>query len=60
MWTVKDKYHMQNGEAFIAKYHLADGKVKYGLSIANKNHGYFETADEAKQKFDFLTKGEVK
>ena len=42
---------MQNGEAFIAKYHSANG-VKYGLNIGNKNHGYFKTADEAKAKFE--------
>jgi len=56
MWVKKDNYHMQNGEAFIAKYHLADGEVKYGLTIGNKNHGYFKTADEAKAKFELIIK----
>ena len=55
-WVKKDSYCLQNGEAFIAKYFSQDGEVKYGLSIGNKSHGYFKTADEAKEKHKGLTK----
>ena len=49
-WLKLDNYCLKSGEYFIAKYYLADGGIKYGLSHFNTNHGYFDSADEAKNK----------
>lgn len=53
-WRKLDNYCLKCDEWFIAKYYKADGKVKYGLSHINKNHGYFDTANEAKAKAEEL------
>jgi hypothetical protein len=49
-WLKLDNYCIKSGEWFIAKYYKADGTVKYGLSQRNTNHGYFDSASEAKAK----------
>jgi hypothetical protein len=48
-WTEQDKYHISSGAWTIAKYFSPTG-VKYGLSHRNKNLGYFDTLDAAKQR----------
>ena len=49
-WLKLDNYCIKSDEWFIAKYYKADGTVKYGLSNKNINHGYFDTANDAKDK----------
>jgi hypothetical protein len=48
-WVEQDKYHISSGAWTIAKYYSATG-VKYGLSKLNKNLGYYDTLEEAKQR----------
>ena len=48
-WVRLDNYCIKCGEFLIAKYFTPSG-IKYGISQFNKNHGYFNTAHEAKQK----------
>jgi hypothetical protein len=48
-WIEQDKYHISSGSWTIAKYYSATG-VKYGLSQRNKNLGYYDTLEEAKQR----------
>ena len=55
-WLKLDNYCLKSGEWFIAKYYKADGTVKYGLSHFNNNHGYFDTANDAKAKAEELNK----
>lgn len=55
MWKPIDKYHLRNGDWTISKMKLANG-AKYGLWQGNKNNGYFDSADEAKAKYEELNK----
>ena len=48
-WTEQDKYHISSGAWTIAKY-FSPTKVKYGLSKMNKNLGYYDTLEKAKQR----------
>ncbi len=48
-WVKLDNYCIKCNEFLIAKYITPTGE-KFGLSHHNKNHGYFNTAHEAKQK----------
>ena len=48
LWLDKDKYHMICGEYTIAIYFNGYNK-RYGLSKQNKNLGYFDNLDDAKQ-----------
>jgi hypothetical protein len=49
-WLVLSPYCLKSGEWFIAKYHLGDKVVKYGLYHFNEDKGLFKTSDEAKAK----------
>jgi hypothetical protein len=55
MWKKIDKYHIKNGEWTIAKMHTKDS-TKYALWNGKDNHGYFNSADEAKAKYEELNK----
>ena len=59
IWKKLDNYCIKSGEWFIAKYYKADGTVKYGLSQRNDNHGYFDTAKEAKELAESLNDGKM-
>ena len=59
IWKKLDNYCIKSGEWFIAKYYKADGSVKYGLSNKNTNHGYFDTANDAKAKAQEINNGKV-
>ena len=55
-WVEQDKYHISSGSWTIAKYYSPNG-VKYGRSKMNKNLGYYDTLEKAKQNaqgFHFL------
>lgn len=54
MWKRVDAYHLRNGEWTISKMTLANGS-KYGLWHEKVNHGFFNTAEEAKAKHKELT-----
>jgi hypothetical protein len=58
-WLKLDNYCIKSDEWFIAKYYKADGSVKYGLSNKNTNHGYFDTANDAKAKAQEINNGKV-
>jgi hypothetical protein len=58
-WHKLDNYCIKSDEWFIAKYYKADGTVKYGLSHKNTNHGYFDTANDAKAKAEVINNGKV-
>lgn len=58
-WHKLDNYCIKSDEWFIAKYYKADGSVKYGLSNKNTNHGYFDTANDAKAKAQEINNGKV-
>ena len=58
-WHKLDNYCIKSDEWFIAKYYKADGTVKYGLSNKNTNHGYFDTANDAKAKAQEINNGKV-
>lgn len=58
-WLKLDNYCIKSDEWFIAKYYKADGTVKYGLSNKNTNHGYFDTANDAKAKAQEINNGKV-
>ena len=49
LWVKKDNYCIKCKDFLIAKYITPNGE-KFGLSHHNKNHGYFDTAHEAKAK----------
>lgn len=55
MWKVIDNYHMKNGDFTITK--AVNVKYPYGLYHLNKSYGYFETSDEAKQRYEELNNG---
>lgn len=55
MWNPIDKYHLRNGEWTISKMKLANG-AKYALWQGNVSKGFYETADEAKQRYEELNK----
>lgn len=55
-WHKLDNYCIKSDDWFIAKYYKADGTVKYGLSHKNTNHGYFDSAKDAKDKAEELNK----
>jgi hypothetical protein len=48
-WNEQDKYHISSGAWTIAKYFSPNG-IKYGLSHRNKNLGYYDTLEAAKQR----------
>jgi hypothetical protein len=48
-WVEQDKYHISSGSWTIAKYFSPNG-IKYGLSHRNKNLGYYDTLEAAKQR----------
>lgn len=49
LWKEIDKYHISSGSWTIAKYFSPTG-VKYGISKMNKNLGYYDTLEKAKQR----------
>lgn len=55
MWNPVDAYHLRNGDWTISKMKLANG-AKYGLWNGTTNRGYFDSADEAKQRYEELNK----
>lgn len=58
-WKQIDRYHLENNGWTITKMTLANGS-KYGLWQSNANKGFFETANEAKEKYKELTKEQEK
>ena len=55
-WKQIDRYHLRNGDWTITKMTLANGS-KYGLWQGSANKGFFDTANEAKEKHKQLTEG---
>lgn len=53
-WKQIDRYHLEHNGWTIAKMTLANGS-KYGLFHGNVNKGFFDTANEAKEKHKELT-----
>lgn len=53
-WKQIDRYHLENNGWTIAKMNLANGS-KYGLFHGNEIKGFFDTANEAKEKHKELT-----
>jgi hypothetical protein len=47
LWHKVDRYQIKCGPFIIAKY-FSGSNVRYGLSNANKQLGYYNTIDEAK------------
>jgi hypothetical protein len=55
MWKQIDQYHLRNEGWTISKMKLANG-TKYALWNNKENHGFFDSAEEAKQWYEELTK----
>lgn len=53
-WVIANQYYMQNGNWTICK--ASNVPLPYALYEGYKSHGYFKTADEAKAKYEELTK----
>jgi hypothetical protein len=56
MWKPIDKCHLENYGWTITKSHDPKSLYPYGLWQGNVNKGFYETADEAKAKYEELTK----
>jgi predicted secreted acid phosphatase len=54
MWKQINPYYLEKDGWTISKMTLANG-TKYGLWEGNVNKGFFDTADEAKQKYESLS-----
>jgi len=57
-WLNLDKYCEKSGEYFIATY-FSHSKVKFGLSVGNKNLGYFDSKEDAKKEAWAVYNGKV-
>lgn len=57
-WKLLDNYCDKSGEYFIATYFSAN-KVKFGLSVGNKNLGYFDSKEDAKKEAWAVYNGKV-
>jgi len=55
MWVKRNDYYLERDGWTIAKLTLKNG-TKYALWQGNKNNGYFDSAEEAKQQYEELTK----
>jgi hypothetical protein len=54
-WKQIDKWYLKLDDWTISKMKLKNGS-KYALWQGNLNKGFFETADEAKAKYEELNK----
>jgi hypothetical protein len=54
MWKQINPYYLEQNGWTISKMTLANG-TKYGLWQGNVNKGFFDSADEAKQKYESLS-----
>lgn len=55
MWKKCNDYYLERDGWTISKMKLANG-AKYGLWQGNVSRGYFDSADEAKQRYEELNK----
>ena len=54
-WKQIDKWYLKLDDWTISKMKLKNGS-KYGLWQGNVSKGFYETADEAKQRYEELNK----
>lgn len=55
MWKKRNDYYIECEGWTIAKLKV-NNVTKYALWQGNKNNGYFDSADEAKQRYEELNK----